>query len=163
MCYNKYAERFYLIRYIHFWSPKKKEEKSEWYLNCSEVLREENMDLLPTQQTTHSLLTWCFWSTVCLFLFEMVDSYSGVYFQYKMALFKIHIIGLICAQHDYISPFIMVYGCLLSIQHNNQEMQGSVNALSLSVVSLQRPHRTTTVIFVLSWISSFLENTTRRL
>ncbi len=101
-------------------------------MNCSEILREENMDLVPTQQTTHSLLTWCVWSTICLFLFEMVDSYSGVCFQYKMALFKIHISGLICAQHDYISPFVMVYGCLLSIQHNNQEMQGSVNSLSLS-------------------------------
>lgn len=29
---------------------------SEWYLNCSEVLREENMDLIPTQQT-NTLLT----------------------------------------------------------------------------------------------------------
>ena len=55
-----------------------------------------------------------------------------------MALFKIHIRGLICAQHDCISPFIMVYGCLLSIQHNDQEMQGSVNSVSLCAVSLQK-------------------------
>lgn len=41
-----------------------------------------------------------------------------------MALFQTLISGLICALHNYISPFIMVYGCLLSIQHNNQEMQG---------------------------------------
>lgn len=41
-------------------------------------------------------------------------------------------------------------------------MQGSVNSLSAWSV-FKRPHRTTTVIFVLSWISSFLENTTCRL
>lgn len=54
----------------------------------------------------------------------------------------------------YISPFVMVYGCLLSIQHNNQEMQGSVNSLSPWSV-LKRPHRTTTVFFVLFFVVVF--------
>lgn len=52
--------------------------------------------------------------------------------------------------HSYISPFIMEYGCLLCIQHNNQETQGSV----ISMVSLQRPPRTSTFIFV--FVSHFL-------
>lgn len=68
---RKYAERSTLFDTVH--SLLKPKFLRSLNLNCSEVLREENMDLIPTQQTTYSLLTRWFWSTGCLFLFEMVD------------------------------------------------------------------------------------------
>lgn len=68
------------------------------------------------------------------FLTDMVMVTSNCVLKKKK---KIWFTAVAQVVHSYISPFITVYGFLLSIVINNQEMNSSV----ISVVSLQRPHR----------------------
>lgn len=101
----------------------KQKKKSEWTKTWIDH---------PLKQ--YSLPTWCIWSTVCPF--SNWHGYGDIKLCFKKKK-KIWFTAVAQVVHSYISPFITVYGFLLSIVINNQEMNSSV----ISVVSLQRPHR----------------------